>query len=81
MAINTDKQTMQTKQLIFHNFMQIVESFPQYNIAQHLLFLLRKKGDLQEAYYWTDLKLLKKFEDYKDELETELANQPLETED
>jgi len=70
----TDKEGMQIKQLIFHNLMQIVEQFPQYTVAQHLYFILRRKGDKQEIYHWPDKKVLKKFEDYKDELETELAN-------
>lgn len=69
-----DKQAMQTKQLIFHNLMQIIEQFTQYTVAQHLYFILRKKGDSQNIYDWSDNKVLKKFEDYKDELETELAN-------
>lgn len=69
-----DKQTMQIKQLIFHNIMQIVEQFPQYTIAQHLAHIMRKKSDSQKSYYWSDEKLLKKFEDYKDELESELAS-------
>lgn len=78
MSNTTDKQEMQIKQLIFHNLMQIVEQFPQYTVSQHLYFILRRKGDAQEIYYWNDTKLLKKFEDYKDELETELANTIIE---
>ena len=77
----TDKQEMQIKQLIFHNLMQIVEQFSQYTVAQHLYFILRRKNDPQTIYDWSDAKLLKKFEDYKDELETELANFPTETDD
>lgn len=69
----TDKEGMQIKQLIFHNLMQIVEQFPQYTVAQHLYFILRRKGDREEIYNWSDKKVLKRFEDYKDELETELA--------
>lgn len=76
-----DKQTMQIKQLIFHNLMQIVEMFPQYTITQHLYHIMRKKGDSQDVYNWGDDKLLKKFEDYKDELEVELASNTFETED
>lgn len=76
-----DKHTMQIKQLIFHNIMQIVEQFPQYTVAQHLYFILRRKGDKEEIYNWSDGKVLKKFEDYKDELETELANTIPEKED
>jgi len=76
----TDKEEMQVKQLIFHNLMQIVEQFPQYTVAQHLYFILRRKGDKEEIYNWPDKKVLKKFEDYKDELETELANTPTEDE-
>ena len=76
-----DKQEMQIKQLIFHNLMQIVEMFPQYTVTKHLYHIMRKKGDSQDVYDWTDEKLLKKFEDYKDELEIELASITLETED
>lgn len=78
MSIN--KYDMRTKQLIFHNFMQIVESFPQYKISQHLSHILREKGDSQKHYYWEDSKLLKRLEDYKDELENELANPEIEEE-
>lgn len=73
-----DKHSMQVKQLIFHNLMQIVELFPQYTVAQHLYHIMRKKGDTQDVYYWKDEKMLKKFEDYKDELETELATLSIE---
>ena len=76
-----DKQNMQIKQLIFHNLMQIVEQFPQYTIAQHFSHVLRRKTDSQPSYNWNDEKTLKKFEDYKDELETELANTPVEIDD
>lgn len=76
-----DKQNMQTKQLIFHNLMQIVETFPQYSVTKHLYHILRRKGDPEEVYDWADEKLLKKFEDYKDELEIELASMALENED
>lgn len=76
------KQTMQIKQLIFHNLMQIVEMFPQYTVAQHLYFILRRKDENSpELYFWDDIKVLKKFEDYKDELETELANTVPEIDD
>lgn len=71
--MNRDKQNTQTQQLIFHNLIEVVELFPQYTVTQHLWHILRKKGDGQEPYSWEDIKLLKKFEDYKDELETELA--------
>lgn len=69
-----DKTTIQTKQLIFHNIMEIVELFPQYTVVQHLYHILRRKGDAKDPYTWEDTKLLKKFEDYRDELEIELAN-------
>lgn len=68
-----DKRKKQVEEQIFYNLMQIVQSFPQYTLAQHLGHILRRKFDLEEFYYWSDEKLLKKFEDYRDELEAELS--------
>ena len=68
-----DKQRKIVEEQVFFNFMKIVQSFPQYTITQHLAHILRKKGDREEHYYWNNDKLLKKIEDYKDELESELS--------
>jgi hypothetical protein len=66
------KQETQVEQQIFYNLVQIVESFPQYTLAQHVHHFTRKKSDDQESYFWSDEKLLKKVEKYYDELQQEL---------
>jgi hypothetical protein len=68
-----DKQKKIVEEQVFYNFMQIVQAYPQYTLTQHLWHVLRTKGDDQQPYYWQDEKLLKKFEDYKDELSRELS--------
>lgn len=73
-----NKKQAQIREQIFYNFVQILNSFPQYTISQHLSHILRKKEDMKGSYFWTDEELLKKFEKYYDELTTELANQPAE---
>lgn len=70
-----DKKRKQTEEQIFYNFMQIIQSYPQYTIPEHLSHLLRSKGDLEGSFFWSNDKLLKKIEDYKDELERELASE------
>jgi hypothetical protein len=70
-----DKKKKQVEEQIFYNLMQIVQSFPQYTLAQHLVHVMRRKSDLEECYYWNDEKFLKKFEDYRDELGNELSFQ------
>ena len=67
-----DKKKKQVEEQIFYHLMQIVQNYPQYNVAQHLAHILRKRGDAEEAYYWDDEKLLRRFEDYHDELDREL---------
>lgn len=67
-----DKEKKQIEEQIFYNFMRIVQEFPQYTVAQHWEHVRRTKGDKEAPYYWDDKKLLKKFEDYKDELDKEL---------
>ena len=68
-----DKNRKQTEEQIFYNLMRIVQEYPQYTISQHLSHVLRTKGDSEQAYYWDNQKLLKKFEDYRDELDRELS--------
>lgn len=70
-----DKKRKQVEEQVFYHLMQIVQTYPQYTIAQHLSHLLRTKGDKEEFFFWSDEKLLKKFEDYKDELDRELSVQ------
>lgn len=67
-----DKERKGIEEQIFYNLMRIVQEYPQYSIAQHIWHVLRTKGDKEGPYYWTDKALLKKFEDYKDELDKEL---------
>lgn len=67
----SNKQKIQTKQQIFHHFVEIVELFPQYTIAQHMVHILRPHTG---CYNWTEEDLLKKFEKYRDELENELVD-------
>lgn len=62
---------IQTKSQIFHNFAEIVELFPQYSIAQHMVHILRP---VTGCYQWSDTELLRKFEKYRDELENELID-------
>lgn len=71
------KQEAQIKQQILHHFVEIIELFPQYTIAQHMVHVLRPAS---EAYDFSLEELLKKFEDYRDELETELADRMQEGE-
>lgn len=73
-----DKEKKATEEQIFYNLMRIVQEFPQYSIAQHFWHVLRTKGDKEGPYEWTDKTLLKKFEDYKDELDKELKTQGTE---
>jgi hypothetical protein len=67
----SNKQKIQIKQQIFHHFAEIVELFPRYTIAQHLVHVLRPQTGL---YQWNDEELLKKFEKYRDELENDFAD-------
>lgn len=72
----SNKQKTQIKQQIFHQFVEIVELFPQYTIAQHIVHVMRPYST---CYDWTSEELLKKFENYRDELETDLADKHTET--
>lgn len=59
------------QQEILYNLVKIIESFPQYTVAQHLVHFLRTKGD-KEPYHWDDKHLLSKVEYYYNELLNEL---------
>lgn len=74
----SNKQKIQTKQQIFHHFVEIVELFPQYSIAQHIVHVMRPQTG---SYQWSDEELLKKFEKYRDELENELVDKISQEED
>ena len=68
------KKDAQVREQIFHNFVNILDLFPQYTIAQHLSHILRKKDDIKAPYFWSNEELLKKFEKYHDELNNELVS-------
>ena len=63
-----DRKKLQTEQQVFHILLNIVETSPQYTFTQHLLHMLRKKNEKQDAYFWDDDLLLKKIQSYYDEL-------------
>lgn len=67
-----EKRRVQAREQILHNFAQILDMFPQYGTASHLVHILRRKNDPEENYYWSDEKFLKKIEHYLDELKNEL---------
>ena len=66
--VKREKRKIQTEQQIFHLLINIVEMYPEYTLSQHLWHILRKKNEVNEAYFWSDEITLKKFEDYYDEL-------------
>jgi len=76
--IKKTRDRIQAEQQIFHLLLNINELFPQYSITQHLLHVLRKKEDLKEPYYWSEDVLLKKVEDYYDELHNDLITLKME---
>lgn len=75
------KERIQAEQQIFHLLINIVEQYPQYTFSQHLCHLLRKQGGKVNTYFWSDELLLKKVEDYYDELTSDLANNIFEEND
>lgn len=77
-SVKKDRKKVQTEQQFIYLLMNIIESYPQYEIPQHLCHILRKKNDDEEAYYWSSEKFLKKVEDYYDELNSELSQQTTE---
>ena len=62
---------IQIKSQIIHNFVEIIELFPQYTMSQHMVHILRPQTG---CYQWNDGELLKKIEKYRDELENELVD-------
>ena len=48
MDFKKDKRKIQVQQQVFHLLVDIVEMYPQYSFSQHLLHILRKKGDSKE---------------------------------
>lgn len=67
MIVKTKNQ-IQIEQQFLYNLAQIIEAFPQYKVAEHLAHFLRKKGENQEFYYWSNTLLLQKLEEYYSEL-------------
>lgn len=72
MSIFKTKAQIQVEQQILYNLANIIEAFPQYSIAQHLSHFLRKKNETKDVYFWSDELILKKVEEYYDELKTDL---------
>lgn len=68
-----DKRRKQAEEQLFYNFMNIVQQYQQYSVAQHIIHFLRTKGNSEDPYFWTNEKLLKRIEDYKDELDSEFS--------
>lgn len=66
------KKQVQLEQQFLYTLAQIVESFPQYTLAQHLSHFLRKKCENKDVYFWSDDLILQKVEEYYDELKRDL---------
>lgn len=80
MKIKT-KQQVQVEQEFLYNLARVLETFPQYTIAQHVVHFTRRLGLKQELYEWSDDLLLQRLEAYNDELSnTLITNEPLEYE-
>lgn len=74
------KNQIQVEQQILYNLSQIIEIAPQYTVAQHFLHFLRRKSDPKDVYMWADEVVLKKVEEYYDELKNDLLS-PIEEDD
>jgi len=75
MSIIKTKNQIQVEQQILFNLAKIIEAFPQYTIAQHFSHFLRKKKEGKDVYFWSDETILKKVEEYYDELKTDLIHE------
>lgn len=74
MNIKTKAQIQVEKQFLY-NLAQVLEAFPQYTIAQHLVHFTRTKGIIkQELYRWSDPLILQSIEDYYTELKQTLSH-------
>lgn len=69
-----EKGRVATEQQFLYVLSKVVETFPQYSIAQHMAHIFRRKTEPQEPYFWIDELSLRRIEEYYDELATELAN-------
>jgi hypothetical protein len=74
-----NNQTIQKE--IMRNIGELIMLYPQYTASQHLVHFLRSQGDEEKAYSWTNHKLLKKIENYREELANELSERSDEDED
>ena len=72
MSIKNNKEETQLRQQFFHNFMEVVDIYSQYPIAQHMAAFLRRKSDFgPDFFHWPNKELLNRLEQYKQELESE----------
>jgi len=62
------KQKMRVIQLLIHELVEILELYPQYDVAQHLSYLTDKKG----FYKFTDDQVIKEIQRYRNKLEDEV---------
>jgi hypothetical protein len=70
--VKPDKKKMVTTQQIFHLLLELTELYPKYSIAQHFAGILRRKSnESKEFFFWINEELLKRIEQYKEELEGE----------
>lgn len=67
------KDQIRLEQQIIYNINRVVETFPEYTVAQHLFHFLRKKSDIKDPYDWDNMKLLSKIESYYSELIQDLS--------
>jgi hypothetical protein len=71
--VKPDKKKIQLNQQIFHNLLEIVELFPQYNLVQHFASVIRRKSDTEKQFYdWSEEFFLKRIEQHREELEKDL---------
>jgi hypothetical protein len=66
--MNDTRNRIRIKQLIIHEIVEILELYPQYDIAQHITYLADRKG----FYRFTDDQVLKEIQRYKNKLEDEI---------
>lgn len=68
LEMTESKQKMRIIQLIIHELIEILELYPQYTVAQHLDYLCDIKG----FYRFTDDKVIKEIQRYRNKLEDEI---------
>lgn len=71
---NKEKEKIQVREQVLYNIAKMLDHFPQYRIAQHFTFLMRRRStEGPQPFDWEDKEFLKRLEKYNDELETELS--------